>query len=233
MKQGVQNLKSRRSVMTGMGIATAGLAVGAAACAQTPAARGSATGFQPERHDVDSWFDELPGEHRVFIDTSYPRGGAEALLYANNLYAAQESAYAGGPADFAMVVCFRHFSTPFGYVDSVWQKYGEGFNEIMQYPDPATGQAPRINLMNSPDHPTLPNFGFTIDSHVARGTQFAICDNATHFFAGQLANAAGTSQEDVYAELVAGAIPNSRFVSAGVMAMTRAQEYGYSLLYAG
>ena len=28
-------------------------------------------------------------------------------------------------------------------------------------------------------------------------------------------------------------IPNSRLVSAGVMAVTRAQEHGYSLLYAG
>lgn len=232
MKPGDQQLKSRRAVMTGLGVAAAGLTAGATtACAQTP--RGASTGFQPQRHDLDAWFDELPGGHRVFIDSAYPLGGAEALLYANNLYDAQERAYAGGAADYAMVVCFRHFSTPFGYVDAVWEKYGEGFDELMQYPDPATGQAPRINLMNSPDHPTLPNFGFTIDSHVERGTQFAICDAATRFIAGHLANGAGTSADDVYEELVAGAIPNSRFVSAGVIAMTRAQEYGYSLLYAG
>jgi intracellular sulfur oxidation DsrE/DsrF family protein len=177
--------------------------------------------------------DALPGQHRVFIDSATAHGGAEALLYTNNIYNAQENAYSGVAADFAMVVCFRHFSTPFGYSDAVWEKYGEGFHGLIQFPNPVTGKAPTVNLMNSTDVPGLPNFGVTIDTLVARGTQFAICNNATRFIAGQLAAGAGTSADDVYEELVAGAIPNSRFVSAGVMALTRAQEYGYSLLYAG
>ena len=103
----------------------------------------------------------------------------------------------------------------------------------MDFSDPETGGAPIINLMNSADHATLPNFGNTIDSLVEKGTQFAVCNAATQFFAQQIANAQGGSADAVYEELVAGAIPNSRFVSAGVMALTRAQEYGYSLLYAG
>ena len=42
-----------------------------------------------------------------------------------------------------------------------------------------------------------------------------------------------TSQETtaVLAELVANLIPNGHMVSAGVMAITRAQEYGYSFMY--
>jgi len=41
------------------------------------------------------------------------------------------------------------------------------------------------------------------------------------------------SANAVFEELKDSVIPNSRFVSAGVIATTRAQEYGYSLLYAG
>lgn len=225
---------SRRSVVVGMGAVAAGFLTGAStACAQAPTAQESATGFEPTRHELDRWMGDLPGQHRVFVDSATAPGGAEALLYSSNLYNAQENAYSGDPGDFAMVVCFRHLSTPFGYNDDVWSRYGEVFQGMMQFSDPDTGSAPMINLMNSTDHPTLPNMGNTIDSLVARGTQFAVCDAATQFFAQQIANARDESFDAVYAELVAGGIPNSRFVSAGVMALTRAQEYGYSLLYAG
>jgi len=229
MKPKTQHLTGRRSVITGVGVAAAGLTLGASVAQ----AQRASTGFQPARHSLDAWMDELSGDHRVFIDTSTAHGGAEALLYANNIYTAQVNAYSGEPSDLAMVVCFRHFSTPFGYGDDVWAKYGQGFHAIMGFPDPVTGGAPEVNLMNATDRPTLPNFGSTIDSLVAKGTKFAICENATRFFAGQLAAAADVSTDRVFRELVAGAIPNSQFVSAGVMAMTRAQEYGYSLLYAG
>ena len=35
----------------------------------------------------------------------------------------------------------------------------------------------------------------------------------------------------IYKELVANIVPGSRMVSAGVVAVTRAQEYGYALIY--
>ena len=47
-----------------------------------------------------------------------------------------------------------------------------------------------------------------------------------------MADARGEAADDIYQELVANAIPNGRFVAAGVVAATRSQEYGYSLLYA-
>lgn len=231
MQRDDQDLKGRRSVITGLGVAGAGLAFGAAAHAQT--ARGRATGFQPARHDLDAWMDELSGTHRIFVDTATANGGGEGLIYANNLYEAQTNAYAGGDTDLAMIVCFRHFSTPFGYSDAVWSKYGEAFHELIQFPDPATGQAPTVNLFNTPGRADLPNFGITVAAVMARGTRVAICAAATRFLSGQLAQRAGVSADDVYEELVAGAVPNSRFVSAGVMALTRAQEYGYSVLIAG
>lgn len=230
MNDNDKDIQARRSVITGFGAAAAGLAlVSQTACAQP----GGATGFQPARRSADAWLDDLSGTHRVFIDSATALGGAEAVLYANNLFAAQEGPdYDGDPADLAMVICFRHYSTPFGYNDAMWAKYGEVFNSIMKFPDPATGQAPTANMLNQ-DRTDVSNFGFTIDLVAGKGAQFGICRAATNFFSNVIAGATGGSQPGIFDELVANAIPSSRFVSAGVMALTRAQEYGYSLLYAG
>jgi hypothetical protein len=229
MTQWGDNLKSRRSLLTGMGVAAAGLAVVAA----TADAEESSAGFHPARHDGDAWMDELSGNHRVFIDSATALGGAEALLFANNILNAHTSAYDGKESDYAMIVCLRHFSTVFAFSDEVWKKYGEDFNSVVQFPDPLSGNAPDVNLMQATDRPMLPNMEITIDSLVPRGIRFAICNNATHWFSNFLASAGHGDANDIYNELVASAIPNSRFVSAGVMAVTRSQEYGYSLLYAG
>ena len=224
------NLTARRSMMLGLGAAVAGAALTSASAAK---AQTRVTGFQPPRHQVDAWFDEIPGEHRVFIDTSTALGGAEALVYAVNLFNARQSAYGGEQADFAMVLCLRHFSTPFAFNDAMWEKYGQVFHSIMQMPDPETGAAPRVNLLRSTSYGMrLPNAGITIDQVLERGVQFAICDAATQFFAGQVAASSGGEMQEIYTEFTNNAIPG-RFVSAGVMALTRAQEYGYSLLYAG
>ena len=227
-----EDVVARRSLMAGMGVAVAGLIAGTAAQAQTsPKRRGGR--FQPARHELDAWFDELPGNHRVFIDSESAGGGAAAVGYANNLYLATDSAYAGEPADLAMVVCFRHFSTPFGYNDAIWAKYGEIFNMLMKFPDPATGAAPKINLLNSAAHKDLDNRGVTIDAIAAKGTKFAVCNMATQFIAGFIAQQTGGKADDIHNEIVANAVGSSRFVSAGVMALTRSQEYGYSVLISG
>jgi hypothetical protein len=56
---------------------------------------------------------------------------------------------------------------------------------------------------------------------------------ATTFFAGTLARATGGSAEAVHAELVANRIGNAHMVSAGIVAVNRAQERGYSFAYVG
>lgn len=219
-------LEGRRTMITGLGMAAAGLTLAA-----TPA-RAQRRRFSPERHDIDAWMGELSGRHRIFVDTATPNGAAEGLIYTSNLYNAQIDAYEGTPADLAMIVCFRHFSTPFGYSDAIWRKYGDAFGEIIGLADTGNG-ARNVNLLNTAGRSDLPNFGVTVDSLTARGAQIAICDAATQYVSGELARRTGGSANDIHAELVAGAIPNSRFVPAGVMALTRAQEYDYSVLIAG
>jgi intracellular sulfur oxidation DsrE/DsrF family protein len=189
--------------------------------------------FQPARHPQDAWFDAVPGKHRNFIDASTVSGAGEAVLYANNLYDANASGYSLTDADVAVVVCFRHFATVFGYTDAIWAKYGKVISGMIGFTDPKTQAAPATNLLMSPDYGMqLSNFGRTIPTVTKRGTQFAICDMATHFFSMQLATQTGGTAEAIYKELVASLIPSSHLVPAGVVAANRAQEHGYTMLTA-
>jgi len=229
MTQHNDDQNPRRSLMKTMGAATlAGLAAGVTS---TPArAQGRNNAFMPTRHAEDAWFEELGGSHRVYIDTSTPLGGQDALRYAFNIMNANINAYEGSDDDYAMIVCYRHASTPFGYGDEVWEKYGELLNQRMNLTDAETGETPKRNILNAASGPFS---GASIDAMVGRGVHFAICATASRGMAGLVARETGQDADDVYNEFVAKAIPNAHFVSAGVMGTTRAQEYGYSLLYAG
>jgi hypothetical protein len=222
-----QDMRTRRSIVSGLGTAAAAVAVGVRpAAAQTPAGR-----FQPARHTQDVWLDAVAGRHRTFIDASTPRGAGEAVLYANNLYEANKTGYSLPEKDIVVVACFRHFATPFAYTDAMWAKYGKQFSMMIEFTDPKTKQPPSTNLLNAASYGMqLTNLGNTIDSIIKRGARFAVCDMATHFFAGQLAMMTKGSADAIYKELVASKIPNSYMVAAGVVAVNRAQEYGYTLL---
>jgi len=229
------DLSTRRALMSGFGVGAAALAIGACARAQAPApaADAAAPGFTPTRHAQDAWLNELPGQHRVFIDASTVSGAGEGILYANNLYVANMNGYQLGSEDLAIVVCLRHFATVFAYEDAIWAKYGEAFSNLLQFTDPTTKKPPTANVLNSADYGmALPSMGNTIGSVVSRGTQFAVCEMATTFIAGQVAMATGGDAAAVEAELRSSLIPNSHLVTAGVVAVNRAQEYGYSLLTA-
>jgi len=184
------------------------------------------------RHPEDAWLDQAAGaKHRIVIDAPTTHGAAEAVLFANNLYEQTKAAYKGTEKDLAIVIVLRHFGTPFGYNDTIWAKYGKAMGTLLEYNDPKTKQPPTTNLLNSKEYGMqLPNFGNTLDQVQKLGTRFAICDAATHFIASQLA-ANGGNADAIYKELVANIIPGSRMVSAGVVGVTRAQEYGYSLIY--
>jgi intracellular sulfur oxidation DsrE/DsrF family protein len=218
----------RRSLMTGMGAAIAGIAVTAAA---SSAQAQQAAGFQPARHADDAWFD-MPGvTHRVFVDTASGRGGSDALRYAANIMNAHKNAYGGADADYAMVICFRHGSTAFGYNDALWAKYGKVFQGMTQVPDPANGDVPVVNPVNIAG--SGPFAGTHVDGMAARGVQFAVCATATRGLAGMVARETGQDTDAVFNEIAANLVGNARLVPAGVMAVTRSQEYGYSLLSVG
>ncbi|MDO9318609.1 MAG: hypothetical protein Q7V56_10465 [Gammaproteobacteria bacterium] len=219
MKDTEENMLGRRALLTGLSMAAvAGLAAGARpASAQT----GSA-GSQAAPHPKDAWLAELPGTQRVFVDSSTMVGGPTALWNAGNIIESHISEYDGQASDYALVVCFRHLSTSYGYDDVIWAKYG---SILMRNADPVPVTNPmKVAAGNNGQH--------SIPDVVEMGVQFAVCGRATRRMAGAIANATGSTPDAVFAELQAGLIPNAHLVPAGVIAATRAQALGYSLLYA-
>jgi hypothetical protein len=219
---------TRRSLLTGAAAAAAFSLAPGSARAQTPARR-----YQPARHSQDEWLDAVPGTHRTVIDCASTASAGAGILYANNLYIANAKGYSLKEPDVAVVVCLRHFATVFAFNDVVWGKYGQALGEAVKFTDPRTGRAPSVNLLDAAGYGMeLPNGGITIASVAKRGTQFAVCDMATNMLAGLIAASTKGVQEAVYTEFVRNLIPNSHLMAAGVVAVNRAQEYGYTLLTA-
>ena len=176
--------------------------------------------------------DQPAGKHRFVFDTTSPEAAGGSLLYANNFFTANKAAYNLEPSDLAIIIVMRHFSTPFAYNNMIWGKYGKQISGALHFTDPKTKQAPSTNLYMSADYGfDLPNFGTTLDSLAQKRVQFAICDMATHFFAGMLADQTKGNADAIYRELVANVIPNSQTALAGIVAVNRAQERGYTFSY--
>ena len=219
---------TRRSILTGAAAAAAFSLAPGSARAQAPARR-----YQPARHSQDEWLDAVPGTHRTIIDCASTASAGAGILYANNLYVANARGYSLKEPDVAIVVCLRHLATVFAFNDVVWGKYGQALSDAVQFTDPKTGQPPSSNLLDASGYGmALPNGGVTIASVAKRGTQFAVCDMAANRLAGLVATSTKGVQEAVYTEFVRNLIPNSHLMAAGVVAVNRAQEYGYTLLTA-
>jgi hypothetical protein len=212
-------IPNRRALVAGLGATLAAITAGA----RSVGAQSTSRGFSPARHDTDGWMDQMPGKHRMFVDSASRQGGEDAVLFASNLFNVNESAYGIKPADLAVIVCFRHQSTAFGYNEAMWTKYGSHFSQRLELPKPVT-----VNPMNPSGPPA--EGARTVATLIAKGAQIAVCAQATRAMAGRIAMATGASQDEIFKELTANAVRNGRFVPAGVVAATRAQEYGFSLL---
>ena len=225
--------KARRSFLSRMGIGAVVVAgVGAGLAAARPAVA-QTNAFKPRRHKEDAWMDTPNAAHRIVIDSAFPAGGGAALLYANNNFLANKSGYGLETQDIAVIVVLRHLSTPFAYTDAIWAKYGEALSDAIDFKNPATKAAPTTNLYNSGGAGMgLANRGVTIASLVEKNVQFAVCNSATRVLANAAAQKTKGDAEAVYQEFVANLVPNSHLSAAGVVAVNRAQEYGYTLLTA-
>ena len=233
MSNNPDKLQGRRKFLTGVGLAaaTATVAASTQAASNNTSSNSANNGFTPVRHDEDAWLDTNSAAHRVFIDTSTSSGGVTALNYASNIMVGHTEGYDdSAESDIATIICFRHGATPLGYNDAMWGKYGTHFSPMLNLKDRNTDGPFKINPLNQSEQ----DFGQrrnTINSLIARGVSYAICRRATMAFSRRLAAATGGDAEAIFDELIANNIPNSRYVPAGVLAATRSQEYGYSLLY--
>jgi hypothetical protein len=210
---------NRRALVAGLGATLAALTTGAKPLRAQSVPRGNS----PARHDLDRWMDELPTGHRIFVDTASRQGGQDGVQFAGNLFNINESPYGVKPADVAVILCFRHQSTAYGYNEAMWAKYGQYFSQRLELPKPVT-----VNPVN-PAGP-LEDGARTVALLADKGAVIAVCAQATRGMAGRIAMATGGSQDAILKELMANPVRNGRFVPAGVVAATHAQEYGYALL---
>lgn len=235
MKLTAVSSPARRSFLSRLGLAAsaagATFAAGATgARAQTP----TGSRWQAARHARDDWFDELPGQHRFFFDTTTPDALADAIQFAGNYFSANTSGYGLEHTDLAVVVGMRHRSAPFAFNDAIWAKYGVTLAKRAEFTDPKTKEAPKVNFY-TPVAPAAsaasaaPARGRGLAGLMTLGVQFAICDVSTHGIAGMIAAATGGTSEAVYKELTANLIDRARLVPAGIVAVNRAQERGYSI----
>ena len=235
MSTNTSGLRARRSFLSRL--AAGGAIVGGAVFRSQPAAAQSsgAPSWRPARHTQDDWLDQIPGSHRFIIDTTSAQGLGSALLYANNFFVANQQGYGLGNADAAVVIVLRHNSTGFAYTDAMWAKYSTAIGEAAgNFDDPKTKTKPTLNVYNSGNYlGALPNGGVTLDALIGRGVHFAVCQMATRRFAGAIATAHKLDAEAVYKELASNLIRNSHLVSAGIVAVNRAQERGYAFANAG
>jgi intracellular sulfur oxidation DsrE/DsrF family protein len=215
---------ARRSFLTGMGTGMTLLGTAAAIVVPSSAEAQAVTGsrFQPARHSQDDWLDQIPGQHRCVFDTTTPEGANTAALYAGNFFTANQNGYSLQNTDLAVVIVLRHNSTPFAYNDSIWAKYGTPISQQAgNFVDPRTKTVPILNVYRT-----------QLEGLTQRGVHLAVCQMATRLFAGTIARATGGNTDAVYNELAANLLPNSHLVTAGIVAVNRAQERGYTFVHA-
>lgn len=223
----------RRSFLSRL---SGGVAAFAAVIGGTTTAFGqSAPGgrWEPARHDKDDWMDQLPGKHRMIFDTTTPDGLGDAIAFANNYMRTNRNDYGLQNSDLAVIVIARHRSTGFGYNDAIWAKYGVQMSARAQFTDPKTKQAPKVNVFNATDYgQQLNNRGTTLDSLLKQGAVLGVCSVATRGIAGAIAEATGGKTDDIFSELASNLVSNARLVPAGIVAVNRAQERGYTFVSA-
>ena len=207
-------MNPRRLFVSRLGVAAATMTLGRAkASAEQPSA------WQPARDAKDDWLDQIPGKHRLFFDTLTDGGLREARGFTNNYIDGNQNAYGLEASDLAVVICLRHSATPFAFTDPFWAKYGPIIAESLKLADP--------KMTANPHRAQL-------EALIKRGVHYAVCDMASHRYAGMIARKVdGGDAEAIYKEMAANLIGNGRFVAAAIIAVNRAQERGYSIAYTG
>jgi intracellular sulfur oxidation DsrE/DsrF family protein len=194
----------------------------------------SPAAWRPARHDQDNWLEEIPGVHRFVFDTTTPSGFDAALRFANNYYATNQTAYGLKDNDLAVLLIARARSTAFGYSDAMWAKYGTHFSEQSGFTDPKTKQPPAVNFFAKPDDGSGDPASGAMQALIKKGVRIGVCAAATRNIALRIATATSGDRDAINKELSSNLIcPNARMVPAGIVAVNRAQERGYSLVSPG
>jgi intracellular sulfur oxidation DsrE/DsrF family protein len=129
-----------------------------------------------------------------------------------------------------VVIVVRHRSTSLGYNDAMWAKYGAQFSEHAIFTEPGVKEPPKINMYMTSGLDV--NQAGQLAALLKRGLQLAVCATASRGIAGRIARATGGDTDKIMQEMAANLVPNARLVPAGIVAVNRAQERGYSFVHA-
>jgi intracellular sulfur oxidation DsrE/DsrF family protein len=206
--------RNRRAIISGLGMAATTVTLGA----RGVQAQGASSPFTPARHEQDAWMAAMPGKHRVVLDVVTPEAMPDGIRFAGNLFNGHKSGYGVEESEMALIMVLRHTATIYGFNDAMWAKYGKGL-------DPKATPTPTANPYNSGERMQL-------SALAKRGVRFMICGAATRAFSGRIAGQGG-DVDAVVKDISSNLIPSARIVSAGVVGVTHAQEYGFTLLYVG
>jgi hypothetical protein len=176
----------------------------------------------PRRHDEDSWLDDAPNGHRVIFDTWMADKFGEAVAFAGNWLKVNRDEYGLSDSDLAVLVVARHGTTPFAFNDAVWTKYGAIFAENMS-----------TNNKTLHPNPIRNPYAARLIDYAKHGLRVAVCNMTTRAYVDIVAKRTGQREADVRQELLANAVGNARFVPAGIVTVTRAQEHGYAVASIG
>jgi len=225
----LQGSMARRFFLARLG---AGASVIGASVVRSPGVAAQAAAdaaWRPARNMQDDWYDKIPGVHRFLFDTSTGDSMGWALQFATNYFTANQEVYGLKDGDLAVVIVARHKSTSFAYNDSIWAKYGKQLSEQAEFMDPKTKEPPKINVYGPAGETVQAG---RMDALIKKGVQFAVCQMSTRGIAGRIAKANGVDTDSIVKEITANLIGNSHMVPAGILAVNRAQERGYSFIYA-
>jgi intracellular sulfur oxidation DsrE/DsrF family protein len=176
----------------------------------------------PARHEQDQWFDRPAAKHRVVFDTWMADRFGETMGFVGNWIRQNKDAYGLSDADLAVVIVARHGATPFAFNEAIWTKYGKIFAANMSANDRTAHPNPSTNTYAS-----------RLETWAKQGVRLAICNVTTRAYTQIIARETGAGEEAVRKELTSNAIGDAHFAPAGVVAVTRAQEYGYALVSVG
>ena len=228
--KGWESSMERRLFLARLGVG-AGVVGAAVASPSAAAAQGAEdTPWRPARHAQDDWYDKIPGVHRFLFDTSSADSMGWAMQFATNYFTANQQAYGLKESDLAVIIVARHKSTSFAYNDAIWAKYGKQLSEQSEFTDPKTKEPPKVNVYTGMNDSTAQ--AGRMDALIKKGVQFAVCQTSTRGIAGRIAKANGADTDAIVKEIYANLIPNSHLVPAGILAVNRAQEHGFSFIYA-
>jgi len=190
------------------------------ATSQGSAAAPTADG--PVRHEQDDWLDQAPKKHRVVFDTWMADKFGEAVGFAGNWVRTNKEQYNLADGDLAVVIVARHGTAPFAFNEAIWTKYGKIFAANMS-----------ANDKTAHPNPTTNKYADRLASLSKQGMRLAICNLTTRAYVRMIAKETGAEEDAVRAELAANTIGGAHFVPAGIVAVTRAQERGYSVVSIG